>query len=481
LGVHAVQLLETLFFGERSPWPCDHLGGCRGEGAIASDTGSAEAYFAAHLFAYRHTRNNILAMWGLGEFASEGKPLAMVYGYNDELQDEPYGGGILFKPDAFYFDVLLYGKKFPALFERDIGMPVEHLWAIFRGLCKLAIDTQKADGMRLTPWGLITGTLPIPRDDILGGPLEKAARRELAESYPNRERDADLGDSIKLFVELATSPVDRGFTDQEADSAHRDSPRGRDWTAEDVRVHVYPYMIHGQDSHDLWVVDYLRTVPFIQGLIGKLRFSSSKTTTGSRQSDAYERTSVFDARLAEVVGEVPGVAFAFLENREDASLPNAKFYFDEGAADREIDLPLRVGEVLIAVQTWAREVDLRMFTADYNAMRRRWQLVKDKLQSTDKLYTDYLLGHPEGRQHMERGGLRYVLPVLCGPYAEPAVSLRPKDWLRPPVAVSSAEVGRLEMEKAVPRVLTSPELVDFLSTATEHELSAICERSGWKL
>jgi hypothetical protein len=46
-----------------------------------------------------------------------------------------------------------------------------------------------------------------------------------------------------------------------------------------------------------------------------------------------------------------GVEEAFCEHREQPGLPNAKFYFDDGAQDREIDVPLRFGEVLLAVQT----------------------------------------------------------------------------------------------------------------------------------
>lgn len=452
------------------------------EAAVGLDCASGEARFAAELFELRHGYNNAFSGWGLGEFGSEGKPLAMVYNYQ-EVDERPYGGGMLFKPDALWFDTLLrYGERFPALFVRDLGVPVHHLWAVSRGLYKLAIDASKADGARLTPWGLITGTLPIRRDDVLGGPLEEAARRELAESYPGRQTDADLGQSVKRFVRLASSsPGESAGAGRENPSSEAAPQRDREWTTESVRVPAYPYMIHGHEGHELWIVDYLRTIPFLQGLVGELTFSGSNETTGSGQSDAYERTSAFDARLAEVLGEVPGVGVAFADKREDTGLPNAKFYFNGGAEHREIDVPVCVGEVLIAVQTWAREVDLKIFVGDYGAMKRRWKLVKKKLRSTDKLYTDYLLGHQEGRQRMEEENLRYVLPVLCGPYAEPIVSLRPEDWLRPPSAVTSAEVDRSEVGKATARVLTPPELVDFLDTVTEGELIRICERNGWDL
>lgn len=465
------------------PGPAMIVAAVEGEEAVGLDCASGEARFAAELFELRHGHNNALSMWGLGEFGSEGKPWAMTYAYQD-VKDEPYGGGLLFKPDPVYFDTLLrYGERFPALFERDLGMPVEHLWAISRGLFRLGIDTFKADDNRLSPWGFITGTLPIPRDDILGGPLEDAAQRELDESYPDRRPEPELGKSVERFVALASSPPENGSgAGRDHGSPKTDPTRGREWAADSVRAPAYPYMIHGHGGHELWIVDYFRTIPFLQGLVGELRFSGSKkTTTGSGQSDAYERTSAFDARLAEVLAEVPGVAFAFLDRREHANLPNAQFYFDGGAEPREIDVPVRVGEVLIAVQTWAREVDLRILSGNHRAMERRWKLVKKKLRSTDKLYTNYLLDHPEGRRYMEEEGLQYVLPVLCGPYAEPNVTLKPRDWLRPPRAVTSAEVDRSEVGKAIARVLTPPELTGFLGTATEGELIRICDANGWGL
>ena len=52
---------------------------------------------------------------------------------------------------------------------------------------------------------------------------------------------------------------------------------------------------------------------------------------------------------------------------------------------------------------------------------------------------------------------------------------------RPPWAVTSAEVDRSEVEKAIARVLTPPELVGFLRTTTEEELSRICDTNGWRL
>lgn len=452
----------------RLPGPAMLVTAAKGEAAIGVDCSNKDAYFAAHLFEYRlGNYYSILSNLGLSEFQSEGKPLAMVHRYH-EVGNEPYGGGILFSPDAFSFDTILqYGQMFSTLFERDIGMPVEHFWSICRGFYKLALDAHSADGGYLAPWSLLTGTLPIYQEYIIGGSLEEAARHELEESFPEPP-NASLSGSVEQFVKLASYS-------QTKPSSPNATWRDRRWVAESVRIPAYPYMIYGEDSHDLWVIDYFRTIPFIQGIMSQLRFSRSKNTTGSQQSDAYERTSVFDHHVAEILDKVPHVAPAFVEHRETTSLPNARFFFD-GGVDREIDVPVRIGEVLVAVQTWAREVDFRIFAGDYNALKRRWKLVKDKLKATDKLYTDYLLGHPEGRRNMEKESLRCVLPVLCGPYEEPAVSFRPKDWLRLPATLSPNEV-----DKAVSRVLTPAELEEFLRDTIEEELVRICEENSWTL
>ena len=455
------------------PGPAVVLAAVGGEEAIGIDCSGKKANFAAHLFEHRHGYNNAVSFWGFAEFGLEDLPLGLTYWYA-EVDDAPYGGGMIFEPDVFYYETFLkYARTFSNVFERDVGMPVEHFWAIARGLGQLGIDTFKADGNRLSPWGFMTGTLPVRRDDLLGGPLEAAARHALKERFPELEDSAgNLGESVERFVELASG------SHAQTTSRHsgQDSWRGRTWSTESVRAPAYPYIIYGQSSHDHWVVDYFRMMPFVQGVMSELRFSGSKTTTGSRQSDAYERTAAFDRRLADMLAEVPSIEPAFLKYREDAGLPNAKFYFDGGAHDREIDVPLRFGEVLIAIQTWAREVDLRIFAGDYKAIKRRWRLVKDKLKATDHLYTDYLLDHPEGRLKMEQEGLRCVLPVVCGPYTEPAVSLRKRDWLRLPPTLSPSEIDR-----AMPRVLTPPELENFLRDTTENELANVCKDNGWTL
>jgi len=128
------------------------------------------------------------------------------------------------------------------------------------------------------------------------------------------------------------------------------------------------------------------------------------------------------------------------------------------------------------VQTWTPAVNQKTRAGDRSGMERRWNNARDKMRGTDEKYTDYLLHKEEGRKHMRDEGLRYVLPVLCGPYAEPLVSLDERFWLRYPQF--GVEGG---LEGATPRVLTPTELLTFLENATEPELQAICEREGWIL
>ncbi len=365
-----------------------------------------------------------------------------------------------------------YGKRFRPIFEREdaVGMPPEHLRAISGGLARLVVDA--TEDPRLSPWVALTGTLLVPRDSLLGAPLKEAARGYLADADPDRADDTDLEQSVERFVALASSSPDAvpGHRPGSHVSSGPDTApeRGRERDAASARTLGYPYMIHGGPEHELWVVDYLNTLPFFQSLAGQMRFSRTK--------HAFARTSMFDALLAEVMGRVPGIEPVFVDNREEPDLPNAKFYFNGGSENREIDVPLRRGCVLIAVQTWARNLDPRISEGHFGAMRRRWDDAKRKLRETDEKYTDYLLRHAEGKRRMEEEGLRYILPVLCGPFTEPVASLDPAFWLRPLSALSYDEAV-----ESLPRVLSPAELERFLSTASEGELREICERNRWEI
>lgn len=329
-----------------------------------------------------------------------------------------------------------------------------------------------AEDPQLAPWVALTGTLAIPRDSLLGAPLKEAARGYLADADSDRADDTGLEQSVERFVSLASSSPDAvavlrpGY---HGSSGPDTAPlRGRERDAASARILGYPYMIHGGPDHDLWVVDYVNTLPFFQSLAREMRFSRAK--------HAFARTSMFDVLLAESLEQIPGIEPAFVGDREAHDLPNVKFYFDGDSENREIDVSLRRGRVLIAVQTWARNLDLRVSEGHFGAMRRRWEDAKRKLRATDEKYTDYLLRHAEGKKRMNEEGLRYVLPVLCGPFTEPVASLDPEFWLRP-LSTRSYD----ESLESLPRVLSPAELERFLSTGSEGELRAICERNRWEI
>lgn len=251
--------------------------------------------------------------------------------------------------------------------------------------------------------------------------------------------------------------------------------RERDAAAD--RTLGYPYMVHGNRGQELWVVDFVNTPAFYQSLAAQLQFSPSKKTTGSGRSESYDRTSVFDARAAEMMTSIPGIepAFEGFEQednieKEDPELPNITFRLP-GEDSREIGVPLRYGSVLVAVQTWAREVDPRIDEGVYRQLQRRWSRAKEKLEDTDTYYTDYLLCNPAGREHMEHEGLLYILPALCGPFTEPVASIEDKFWLRYPDMNSFDSP-----QESIPRILTPSELEHFLSTTSEDELIEICQQ-----
>ena len=444
----------------------------RTQGRVGFVFGADENRASGNLWAHRYrSQNGDLAWWAMGDTEADGEPFTLMYGYSPGVTDGPYAGGELFVPVPLWLDAMTeYGKRFRPIFERKdaVGMPPEHLRAISRGLAHYVMDA--TEDPELAPWVGLTGTLPVPRDALLGAPLKEAARGYLADADPDRADDTDIEQSVERFVALASSAPDAvpGHAREAPGSSGPTPERGRERDAASPRTLGYPYMIHGGPEHELWVVDYLNTLPFFQSLAGQMQFS--------RPKHAFARTSMFDALLAEVMGRVSGIEPVFLDDREEPDLPNAKFYFNGGSETREIDVPLRRGRVLIAVQTWARNLDLRISEGHYGAMRKRWSDAKKKLRATDEKYTDYLLHHAEGRKRMEEEGLRYILPVLCGPFTEPVASLDPEFWLRPLVTRSYDEAV-----ESLPRILSPAELKHFLSTTSEGELREICEKASWEV
>ncbi|MEJ7873053.1 MAG: hypothetical protein WKF67_12415 [Rubrobacteraceae bacterium] len=404
-----------------------------------------------------------LAWWGMGTVATSNEFFALSADPNPSVSE---ASPAFFEPLRIGLDAWLeYGRRFAGLFERDTGIPPEHFWAVSRALGMLALEGGRDDGLR--HWANLTGTMPFPRKVLLGGRLAQLAAIQLSELGSSTSA-GDLDRSVARYVGLASSSAGTP-----ALGASR-MVEGSDHDAAALRNPFYPYMIHGTDRHDYWIVDYLATIPFIRGVVNEIEFSGR--TTSSDQRDAYVRTSVFDAHLAKELTGITEYEATFAAHRDDPALPNVTFSFGGGAEHREIDVPLRRGEVLITVQTWTPAVNEKTRAGDRRAMERRWNNARDKLRDTDEKYTDYLLHNEEGRKHMRDEGLRYVLPILCGPYAEPLVSLDEDFWLRYPQF--GVEGG---LKGATPRVLTPTELLTFLEDATEPELHSICEREGWIL
>ncbi len=442
-------------------------------GGVGREWGSRRNWASVNLYAHRYrSQNGDLAWWAMGDAEPDGGPFTLMYNYSSAVTRGPYAGGGMFVPAELELGAMMeYGRRFRANFERDdaVGMPPEHLRAISRGLARFAV--RAAGDKRQAPWVARTGMLAIPRDSLLGGPLEEAARGYLSAADPDRADDANLGRSVRRFVALASSSPDAvpgyGRSSRGPHTAST-SLRSRERDAASARTLGYQYMIHGGPEHELWLVDYVNTLPFLQSLAGEVYFAPGRSVAA--------RTSTFDRLLAESLERVDGIEAAFVADRPDPNLPNVEFRFDGSSQTREIDVPLRCGRVLVAVQTWTRNLDPGLSGGEYRAMRRRWEAAERKLRSTDEKYTDYLLHHPEGKRRMGEQGLGYVLPVLCGPFTDPVPSLEPRFWLRP-LSTGSYD----EALKAVPRILSPAELESFLSTATERELRGICEANDWEV
>lgn len=437
---------------------------------VGWDLHSAELYGSLLLFNEREQRDNsVLAWWGMADVEAGNEFFALSADPNPTLEETLTP----FNPRPISLDAWLeYGRRFGALFERDIGIPAEHFWAISRALGSLGLEAAVADGGRFQRWANCTATIPVRREDLLGGRLAHLAAAELEElgtSVDMNNLDRSVGHFVQLASSTAGTPALRAAQGEVGVVLDDRNP-----SAATLRSTFYPYMIHGTDEHHYWIVDYLMTIPFIRGAVNEIVFSRSSSTTSSNESDTSVRTSVFDAHLARELVAIPGYEEAFSAHQTNPNLPNATFSFNEGAESREIDIPLRLGQVLVAVQTWTPTVNAKTMAGERRAMERRWNRARDKLRDTDRKYTDFLLRSSEGRRHMLSEGLKYILPVICGPYAEPLVSLEPEFWLRYP-QFGSPKVT----EGAVPRILTPPELAAFLEDATEQELRTICEQYGW--
>lgn len=456
---------------EGEPGPVVTVDGMAGIRTVPNSSPRAQA--AVHLFYHRFTHHRPFSAMGFGGLERRGDALrAMMMGYVEALPGEPFGGGLVFAPDLTELEELLgIGERFRTVFERDVGIPPEHLVTVLHALPDFCLEGR--DDRAVKSWWYLTGCLPVPKDEVLGGALEAEAARVMREHFPDYGGAADLGESIERLVDRGLSKPPRSFSPVFGGSTEPDGFSARSiWP---------PYLIHGEPHHDHWLFDFVTTGAFLQRLVDGLRVTQTAHTTASMVHDAAARTAAFDLELAEYLEAECGTPSCFPELRPDENLPNVVFDLSSSGEDQEIDVPLKVGPVFVAVQTWAREADKRILEGDYEALRRRWNDARRKLRKTDEGYADRLLRDPKSSGFLRGRGVRHVLPLLCSPFAEPVVSDDPKYWLRPPSPVTSAEVDRSELGKATARVLTPPELAGFLSSATEAELTRICESNGWGL
>ena len=438
------------------------------------DAGTLESGLAADLYGHRHTYNRALSLWGVAESEAAGFPVALSYDLHKLVRKEPYGGAPFLAKALWFNEFFEHGVRFGRRFEAGVGMPVEHLYCIMRALYRLGVERALADDARLAGWADLTGTLPLDRREILGGTLAgmaHQARGEFSKQFGDRyEGDQTMERSIERFVELAAS---------------REIPAGALASGEpgeevmNLRALWPPSLVHGEGRHDVWLVDYASSWGFLQRLADLVEITEKTKSTGSRDHDADVRTSSFDVQLAEYLGRSRGVKPASFPDRlKQAGLPNIVFRTggNSGREVAEIDVPMRVGCVLVAVQTWARDVDKRMEAGDHEALRERGRSVRRKLKQTDKHYARDLIEDDASRRYLKSKGIRFVLPVFCSPFAEPVVSMKPKYWIRHP-----SEVPPNALPASLARVVTPPELGPFLDQTSEAELRDVCERQDWRL
>lgn len=209
---------------------------------------------------YQHY-NESLAWWGMGDADAGDEYFALSSDPNPALHET----GQPFTPQAVSLDAWLeYGRRFRALFEHDIGMPPEHFWAISRALGSLGLESAVADGGRLQRWAGCTATIPVRREDLLGGRLARLAAAELEGLGSSDNGCQDLERSVDRFVGLGSSTAGTPALKVERAEAGV-VPGDENPGAATLRSTYYPYMIHGTDEHDYWIVDYLMVVPFIRG------------------------------------------------------------------------------------------------------------------------------------------------------------------------------------------------------------------------
>lgn len=198
---------------------------------------SERAMVAEELFWRWHTREGTaVSPWGFTGFTPQITSPALIWMYPEIKRHRPWRGDVFFEHiDRGIRSLYEEGCRYRCLFERNIGMPPEHLCAIIEGLAQLAFRNETY-GFHYSWWFALTGTMLVRRGDLEGGALLEEAQRALATYYPDYAGSTELAASLSTFVTLASS----------AGKQNALRLRGMQPT----------YLLLGEDHHDVWVVDY---------------------------------------------------------------------------------------------------------------------------------------------------------------------------------------------------------------------------------
>ncbi|MGI9050228.1 MAG: hypothetical protein ACR2GU_12800 [Rubrobacteraceae bacterium] len=315
-------------------------------------------------------------------------------------------------------------------------------------------------------WRNLTGLVPIPRSDQLSELLEEKTRLAVEQAPELRTEEETLDRSVRRFIKrVRSSSLQRSFSPTFSDSGEEFSARAL-WP---------PYLLHDDPGREVGFLDLSTTIAFAQRMVDSVVLSPTSRTTGSTHRDPYERTVAFDVELAAYLQESCGLHPALQEKRPLSAgpgEPNIVLKLSD-SSEREIDVPLRVGSVLIPIQTWAKQVDKAIEEGDYRAMNRRWKRVREKLRTTDEHYAEEIADDPQSAAFLKEQGITHLLPLFVSPFAEPVPSTNPRYWLRPLVGLS-----REEASQAVLRILTAYELERFLNDADEGDLVELARKIG---
>lgn len=119
----------------------------------------------------------------------------------------------------------------------------------------------------------------------------------------------------------------------------------------------------------------------------------------------------------------------------------------------DLDCPLRIGDVLILAEVKGKYMARAPEAfAHPDIVRRRWKENRKFLRKIDRTAELVALRKEDDTFRVGLEGVRFILPVVVRPYPEWVPDLADEHWLRKP---SRPDVG-------VPRILTPPELKEFL-------------------